>query len=84
MAALTASPSPMVRVMGFSPDVLASLGGGDRDQPVPVRRRRDVDDVNILPGQDFAEILVRFDVLARDLERGLQVVLIHVADREQL
>jgi len=52
----------------FAPDVLAGLRGRDGDQGVPVGRRDDVDDVNIRPLQDFAEIGVAPDAGAGDFE----------------
>src|SRR5688572_20644910 len=54
---------------GFlTPDVLASLGGGDGNHRMPVRWRGHVNDVNVLAGQNFSEILVAFHIRTTGLE----------------
>jgi len=57
----------------LAPDILAGLGGGDGDEGVPVGRRRDVDDVDVGPGQDLAEVRVSGDAGAGDLQGGGEV-----------
>ena len=67
----------------FAPDILAGLRGSDRDQRMPVRRRGDMDDVDVFAFQHFAEVLVALHVRPRQLKAVLQVLLVHVADGEQ-
>jgi len=69
---------------GFlAPDVLARFRGRGGDQPVPVRGRGDMHDVDIGPGQHFAEIPVPFDVRVHRGKGLFQVPLIDVADSQQ-
>lgn len=66
----------------FGEQVEAGLGGGDTDQGVPVRGRGDVDRVDVPAIQDAAPVRVRLAPVAGFLECPLQMVAIHVADRQ--
>jgi len=46
----------------FAPDILARLGGRDRNQAVPVRRGNDVNNINIIPLQNLAKVVIALDV----------------------
>jgi hypothetical protein len=67
----------------FTPDVFARFRGRDRDQGVPVGRRDDMDDVDVIPLENFPEIPVSGDTWARDFEGGPKMPFIDVADGEQ-
>ena len=63
----------------FTPDVLAGVGGGDGHQRMPVRRRRNVDDVDVAAVDQLAPIFVSFNlgvaVILGVLDAGRQVLL---------
>ncbi len=67
----------------FAPDILAGFGGGDGNQRVPVWRGRDMHDVDVFAGKNFAEILVTFHVRAGRFDRSLEMLFIDVANREK-
>ena len=67
----------------LAPDILAGFGGRDGNQRVPVWRGRDMHDVDVFAGKNFAEILVTFHVVATRFDRGLEMLFIDVANREQ-
>ena len=68
----------------LAPDVFAGLGGGNGDQRVPVRRSGNMDDIDVLTLQHLPEILVGLDVRAARFLGRLEVVFVHVANRQQL
>ncbi len=68
----------------FAPDILAGLGGLDGHDGVPVGRGGDMDDINVLAGEHFAEIAVTFAIGPAFLHRGIEVVLVDIAHGEEL
>ena len=67
----------------LAPNVLTRLGCGDGDDGMPVRRGGHMDDVDVLAGEDFAEIFVTFAIRAAGLHRLGEVVGVYVADGQQ-
>ena len=46
----------------FAPNILTGLRSGDRDQRVPMRRGRDVDNVDVLACDDFMPVLIALGI----------------------
>ena len=67
----------------FAPDVLARLSCRDRHQPVPVRGRGDVNDVNVGPVEYFAEVAIGVDARAGPFDCLGQMVLVDVTNSEK-
>ena len=70
----------------FAPDVLAGLRGGDRHGGVPMGWGGDVDDVDVVAGDEFAEIAIAGDVVFRGfglIHACLEVIGIDVAECQQ-
>ncbi len=71
----------------FAPDVFASLGGFNRHQGMPMGRRCDVHDINVVPCNEFAKVVVGAHV--RLSPSGclslalLEMVRVHIAERQQ-
>ena len=67
----------------FAEDVLACIGGDDRHESVPMGWCGDVNDVDIGVVNQFAEVVIGFDVVAPLLLGGtdsrVEMLLIHVA-----
>ena len=63
----------------LAPDVLAGLRSGDGDEAMPVRRRGNVHNVDVVALENFAKILVALDALAAHFERPLEVIGVYVA-----
>jgi hypothetical protein len=69
-------------------DVLAGLGGGDRDQRVRVVRRGDRNGVDVVPLEQLAEVGVDVELVAEFLLESIgglmEDLLIDVAQRDQV
>ena len=66
----------------LTPDILASLSGCDGDQRVPVWWGGDVDNINNLALQHFAEIFVGLNVGPPRFLGCLEVVFVHVTNSQ--
>ena len=67
----------------LAPNVLTRFGRSDGDDGMPVGRGRHMDDVDVLAGQNLAEVLVALAVGAAGLHCLGEVVGVYVADSQQ-
>ena len=67
----------------FAPDIFAGLSRGDGDEGVPVRRSRDMHDIDVLALEHVAKVPVAGDSRPRHPEAGFEVLLIDIANGQQ-
>ena len=67
----------------LAPDILAGARGIGRHDAVPVRRRGDMHDVHIGIVNQVAVIVIGGDFLTGQLQTGIEMVPVHIADGHQ-